>query len=198
MPKPFAESCEQNKAPILDVLRREFTDPGRVLEIGSGTGQHAVWFARHLPHLVWQTADLRDNHPGIHAWLVDGPDNVLPPVDLDACGGNWHGMEDFDAVFSANTIHIMDWPSVECLFAGIGQLLPVGGKFALYGPFNYDGRYTSESNRRFDEWLRERDPASGIRDAEAVDELANRAGLILRNDYEMPANNRTRVWRKSG
>ncbi len=107
-------------------------------------------------------------------------------------------MKGFDAVFSANTIHIMDCPSVECLFAGIGQLLPVGGKFALYGPFNYGGRFTSESNRRFDEWLRERDPASGIRDAEAVDHLANRAGLILRNDYEMPANNRTRIWRKSG
>ena len=194
MPKPFAESCEQNKTPILEVLSEEFADRARVLEVGSGTGQHAVWFARHLSHLVWQTADLPDNHPGIHAWLTDGPDNLLPPIALDTCSYDWHEMGRFDAVFSANTVHIMAWPSVECLFAGVGRLLPVGGKFALYGPFNYGNRYSSESNSRFDEWLKARDPDSGIRNFEALDGLANKAGLILKADHEMPANNRTLVW----
>ncbi len=197
MPKPFAESCEQNKRPILDILSSVFADRARVLEVGSGTGQHAVWFARHLPHLVWQTADLPENHPGIHAWIAEGPDNVLPPLLLDTCDREWSEMKGFDAVFSANTVHIMAWPSVKCLFAGIGHLLPAGGKFALYGPFNYAGHYTSESNGRFDEWLRARDPASGIRDFEAVDDLANRAGLVLDADHEMPANNRTLIWRKT-
>ncbi len=196
MERPFSESCEQNKGPLLAVLTSILRNSQRVLEVGSGTGQHAVWFGRHLEHLQWQTTELTQNHAGIHAWLAEASDNVLPPLELEVCRARWAELAPYDAVFSANTTHIMPWPAVKCLFAGVGILLPTGGVFALYGPFNYEGRYTSESNARFDDWLKQRDPASGIRDFEALDELADRAGMVLMNDFEMPANNRTLVWRK--
>lgn len=196
MPKPFSEACEQNKEPILSVLRVCLRDRSRVLEIGSGTGQHAAWFGPRLTHLVWQTSDLAAHHAGIRAWLGEAPPNVRPPLELDVCRVDWAGLTGYDAVFSANTVHIMGWSAVERLFAGIGTLLPRDGVFALYGPFNYGGRYTSESNARFDDWLKARDPASGIRDFEALDALAEAAGLQLAADHEMPANNRTLVWHK--
>lgn len=192
--KPFAESCEENKQPILEVLSKEFANTRRVLEIGSGTGQHAVFFAQALPHLTWQTSDVPDNHPGIRAWLDDeGPDNALGPLSLNVTQDNWPEQE-FDGIFSANTVHIMSWPEVETMFAGIGQALLPGGHFCLYGPFNYDGQYTSESNANFDRWLKNRDPNSGIRDVDDLNRLAGKAGLILVRDYEMPANNRILVW----
>ncbi|MDD3519078.1 MAG: DUF938 domain-containing protein, partial [Chromatiales bacterium] len=194
--KPFAESCEQNRLPILDVLRVEFATASRVLEIGSGTGQHAVFFAAELPHLTWQTSDLPETHAGIQAWLDDARlPNVLPPFALDVRAGTWPE-EPYDAVFSANAVHIMGWDAVEAMFEGIGRVLDESGVLALYGPFNYGGRYTSESNARFDQWLRARDPASGIRDFEALDALARAAGLSLASDHAMPANNRTLVWRR--
>jgi cyclopropane fatty-acyl-phospholipid synthase-like methyltransferase len=192
--KPFSESCEQNRAPILEVLRRELHDKSRLLEIGSGTGQHAVYFAPEFPQLVWQTSDVAAMHDGIRAWLEEAAlDNVLPPLALDVSGDSWP-QQRFDAAFSANTAHIMSWRQVECLFRGVGEVLESGGVFCLYGPFNYNGRYTSESNARFDAWLKSRDALSGVRDFEAVDELARRAGLVLKQDFEMPANNRTLVW----
>lgn len=195
--KPYSESCEQNRAPILAVLQRELADKKRLLEIGSGTGQHAVYFAAEFPHLQWQTSDVADMHPGIHAWLQDaGLSNVLPPLPLDVCSDTWPDGS-YDAVFSANTAHIMSWPQVECFIRGVGKLLVSGGVFALYGPFNYGGRYTSDSNARFDEWLKARDPLSCVRDFEALEELAGNAGLVLKSDYEMPANNRILVWTKS-
>jgi SAM-dependent methyltransferase len=194
--KPFAESCEQNKAPILAVLRGIFADRKLVLEIGSGTGQHAAYFARHLPHLTWQPSDLIGNHAGINAWREDaGPGNVLPPLELDVAQSEWPDVHP-DAVFSANAVHIMSWPHVECMFAGIGRVLDERGMVALYGPFNYQGRYTSDSNARFDSWLKARDPSSGIRDFEALDTLARAEGLVLTNDFEMPANNRILAWRR--
>ncbi|MEW6589460.1 MAG: DUF938 domain-containing protein [Pseudomonadota bacterium] len=194
--KPYAESCEQNRAPILAVLREVFADRRRVLEIGSGTGQHAVYFAPELPHLVWQTADVPQHHAGIRLWLEDAAlPNVLPPLALDANDTAWHGGR-YDAVFSANTLHIMSWAEVEQCFAGIGAVLEPGGVLAIYGPFNYDGRFTSESNARFDAWLKARDPASGVRDFEAVNALAGAQGLTLWQDIAMPANNRTLVWRR--
>lgn len=194
--KPYAESCEQNRAPILAVLREVFADRRRVLEIGSGTGQHAVYFAPELPHLVWQTADVPAHHAGIHLWLEDAAlPNVLPPLALDANDTSWHGGR-YDAVFSANTLHIMSWREVAQCFAGIGAVLEPGGVLAIYGPFNYGGRYTSESNARFDAWLKARDPVSGVRDFEAVDALAQAQGLVLWQDIAMPANNRTLVWRR--
>ncbi len=194
--KPFSESCVENCAPILAVLREVFADRRRVLEIGSGTGQHAVYFGAALPHLVWQTSDVIPHHAGIRAWLDDAfLPNVLPPLALDVNEGGWHALR-FDAVFSANTLHIMNWPEVEKFFTGVGLVLQSGGVLAIYGPFNDYGAYTSESNARFDAWLKARDPASGVRDFEAVNALAVKHGLTLWQDIAMPANNRSLVWKK--
>lgn len=196
--KPFAESCEDNKHPILDVLRIEFASVTRVLEIGSGTGQHAVFFAEQLPHLLWQTSDVAEYHPGINAWLDEAQlENVRPPLALDVRRDAWPRAA-FDGVFSANTTHIMGWPEVAAMFAGIGSVLEQNGRFCLYGPFNYGGKFTSESNARFDQWLKARDPKSGVRNFEDLDRLAKAAGMRLLQDYAMPANNHTLVWIKTG
>ncbi|HHJ13632.1 MAG TPA: DUF938 domain-containing protein [Gammaproteobacteria bacterium] len=197
--KPFAESCLENRGPILDVLRVELAGRRRLLEIGSGTGQHAVYLAGALPGLVWQTSELPHMLRGIRAWLAepDTPPNVRPPIVLDVAGGPWP-RERYDAVFSANTAHIMHWEQVCAMFEGVGKILEPEGLFCLYGPFNYGGRYTSQSNARFDQWLKARDPGSGIRDFEALDEQAGKACLSLRKDWEMPANNRTLVWQRTG
>lgn len=193
--KPFSESCVQNRDPILAILRTLFADRRHVLEIGSGTGQHAVYFGAELPHLVWQTADVPQHHSGIQAWLEEAAlPNVLPPLALDVNDTAWRSGR-YDAVFSANTLHIMGWPEVEKFFAGVGTVLEADGILAVYGPFNYGGHYTSESNARFDAWLKARDPASGVRDFEAVDAQARAHGLLLQQDIAMPANNRTLVWR---
>jgi SAM-dependent methyltransferase len=190
---PFSESCERNKRPILKVLQECFDRPGLVLEIGSGTGQHAAYFAAALPHLQWQTSDLPASHDGILAWLERARlPNLLPPLYLDVTG-DWPAGP-FDYVFSANTLHIVGWPAVIQFFAGMRDALRSGGRLAVYGPFNYGSRYTSESNARFDMWLRNRDPRSGIRHFEEVDALAHGAGLQLLMDRAMPANNRTLVW----
>lgn len=196
MTKPYSESCDQNKEPILAILNDILAASRRVLEIGSGTGQHAVYFGRHLTQLVWQTSDITPHHTGIRAWLEDAQlPNVLPPLALNVATDPWP-VELFDSVFSANTAHIMSMPEVTLMFAGIGRVLTPGGIFCLYGPFNYNGHFTSESNARFDVWLKMRDPASGVRDFEYLDELAQAAGMTLLHDYAMPANNRTLVWRK--
>ncbi|HEC19519.1 MAG TPA: DUF938 domain-containing protein [Gammaproteobacteria bacterium] len=194
--KPFAESCAQNQHVILEVLQQEFAAVKHVLEIGSGTGQHAVFFARALPHLIWQTSDVTDNHPGIHAWIADeGTDNVRPPLSLDVQRDSWPDTA-FDAVFSANTVHIMGWPEVERMFEGIGRVLTTGGRFCLYGPFNVDGEFTSQSNARFELWLKEQNPKSGIRDQAELDKLAEAAGMSRIATHEMPANNTILVWEK--
>lgn len=195
--KPFSESCERNKEAIVGVLRQVLARSQRVLEIGSGTGQHAVFFAAELPHLRWQTSDLAANHPGIQAWIrASGSTNVLAPCVLDVDAPVWP-VQDMDAIFSANTAHIVAWPQVENLFQGVGRTLQAQGLFCLYGPFNYRGEFTSASNAQFDAWLKQRDARSGIRDFEALDRLAQQQGLILQDDYAMPANNRILVWRKN-
>jgi len=194
--KPYAESCEQNRDPILAVLREVFADRKRVLEIASGTGQHAVYFSNALPHLVWQTSELPENHAGIQAWLDEARlPNVHPPLALDINAVEW-AIEPVDAIFNANTVHIVSWPAVERLFAHIGRVLDSGGLLCLYGPFNYNGSFTSESNARFDSWLKARDPLSGVRDFEALHQLAEAQGMSLLHDFSMPANNRTLVWRR--
>jgi len=194
--KPYAESSAQNRAPIQAVLEEVFADRCRVLEIASGTGQHAVYFGAALPHLSWQTSELPHNHPGILAWLDEARlANVLPPVALDVNDPVWP-LGGFDAVFNANTVHIVSWPAVERMFAGIGRVLELGGLLCLYGPFNYGGRYTAESNARFDVWLKNRDPASGVRDFEALNALAEAQGLVLFKDFDMPSDNHTLVWRR--
>jgi hypothetical protein len=194
--KPFSQACENNKGPILEVLSRHLGSVDEVLEIGSGTGQHAVFFARHLPHLTWRTSDQRIHHEGIRAWIEDdGPPNILPPVELDVTIRPWP-LDKAEAVFSANTAHIMSWPMVECFVAGVGEVLAEGSPFLLYGPFSYDGVHTSESNARFDLSLKARDPEMGVRDFRDVDALAAAAGMELVEDNSMPANNRLLVWRR--
>jgi cyclopropane fatty-acyl-phospholipid synthase-like methyltransferase len=194
--KPFAPACERNRDPILSVLRAHFADRRRVLEIGSGTGQHAAYFAAAMPHLVWQTSDVRDNLPGIRLWLdeADLP-NTPEPIELDVGGSAWPSGP-YDALFSANTLHIMSWREVERLFAHIARLATPDAKLAIYGPFNYGGAFTSESNAAFDESLKSRAPHMGIRDIEAVGALAREAGFALIDDVAMPANNRTLVWQR--
>ncbi|HYC56219.1 MAG TPA: DUF938 domain-containing protein [Candidatus Binatia bacterium] len=193
---PFAPACERNRDPILQVLRDELGRARRVLEIGSGTGQHAVHFARELPHLTWQTSDLGDNHAAIRAWIEqEGLANVAAPIELDVQASRWPAGP-FDAVFSANTAHIMSWPQVQAMIAGIGRVLGPDGVFLLYGPFAYDGVHVSASNADFDAMLRARDPHSGVRDVRDLEREANAANMELCADHAMPANNRTLVWRK--
>lgn len=194
--KPYAEACERNQRPILKVLEVEFAATGSVLEIGSGTGQHAVYFGARLPHLVWHTSDLPVNHPAIEAWLSDaGLDNVHPPLTLDVNQDVWD-IEIVDALFSANTMHIFSWQSITGMFTGAGRVLAPGGCLALYGPFNFEGQFTSDSNAQFDRYLRSRDPLGGIRDFESLDELAHRQGLTLRRNHSMPSNNQILVWER--
>lgn len=194
--KPFSPACERNREPILAVLREQFANRHRVLEIGSGSGQHAVYFAAEMPWLTWQCTDVAEHLPGIRAWLADARlPNTPAPLELEVLSGPWP-RDRVDAVFSANTLHIMGSPAVEALFAALDATLESEGVVVVYGPFNYGGTYTSHSNREFDGWLRARDPRSGIRDFEAVDALARAIGLRLVDDVAMPANNHCLVWRR--
>jgi cyclopropane fatty-acyl-phospholipid synthase-like methyltransferase len=192
----LSEACERNKDPILAVLGHELTACRSVLEIGSGTGQHAVHFARHLPHLSWQPTELGGTlGPLAERILLEGPPNLRSPIELDVRAHPWP-VARADAVFSANTLHIMAWDAVEDFFRGAGAALAAGGALCVYGPFRYRGAYTSDSNAGFDRYLRQRDPLSGIRDFEALERLAAAAGLEHAADHAMPANNRTLVWRR--
>jgi len=195
--KPHAAAAERNREPILQVLQAEFSDRHAVLEIGSGTGQHAVWFGRELSHLVWQASERPGNLAGVQAWVGDaGLPNLPPPIELDAsCPDGPAGQ--YDAVFSANTAHIMGIDVVRAMFGLVGRVLPPGGKFCLYGPFNMDGSFTSDSNRAFDASLRIRAPEMGIRDIETLDQFAASAGLARTATYAMPANNFVAVWVRS-
>lgn len=196
--KPFSQACVNNADPILAVISKVFADTETVLEIGSGTGQHAVYFASAMPWLTWQPSDLTAQHAGIAAWIADSDvSNVLPPLYLDVDMEAWPVLN-VGAVFSANTAHILHWDSVRSLIRGASNVLKKGGFLTLYGPFNYNKNYTSESNREFDRWLKSRDAASGIRDFEDVRRIAELERLLFMNDYDMPANNRLLVWRKAG
>ena len=204
MNKPFSQACVNNQQPIIDVLKRVFSDRQQVLEIASGTGQHAVYFSAALPHLKWHCSDLAVNHQGINAWLDDvlqaGATNIARPLILDVTQAQWPCLvadARCDALFSANSLHIMPWSAVEALFAQLNTYLPIDAIVAIYGPFNYNGCYTSESNQQFDDRLYLRSPLSAIRDFEAVNALAKDAGLELLEDNAMPANNRLLVWRKN-
>jgi SAM-dependent methyltransferase len=194
MEKPNAPSTEKNRDPILAVLREVFADRRQVLEIGSGTGQHAIHFSAQLPHLTWQTSDRPDFLPGIRAWLEEARlPNALPPFEFDVLGPWPSGR--YDAVYSANTLHIMSWAAVEALFAGLPAVLAPGGLLFIYGPFMVDGHHTSESNAAFDQSLREKAPHQGLRDVVAVDALARQVGLELVAQREMPSNNFVLLWR---
>ncbi len=197
MQKPFAESCVQNQQVILDVLKKLFIEPAEVLELGSGTGQHAVFFAEHLPHLRWQPSDLADQHAGMQMWLDEVEhDRIKAPLVIDVDRGPWP-LSDLGYVFTANTTHIVSAAQVESMFRYVAESLASGGLFAQYGPFNYNGHYTSESNARFDQWLKQRDPNSCIKDFETLQQLAEENNMVLYKDIEMPANNRILVWKKA-
>ena len=193
--KPDAPSCARNREPILAVLRDHFADRRNVLEIGSGTGQHAIFFAAALRRLNWQTSDQRENLAGIQAWLDEtNLPNTPIPLELNVMGV-WPTQR-FDAIFSANTLHIMSWAEVECVFARLPEIMTDDARLAVYGPFNYGGRFTSESNAAFDASLKERGLHQGIRNFEAVDALAVTAGLTLIEDRALPSNNRCLVWKR--
>ena len=194
--KPFSQACENNKQPILEVLRTVLDQPALVLEIGTGTGQHAVHFASNLPHLTWQPTDVPGSEKVCLPWLHEyALANVLAPLALDVTRENWP-VKKVDAVFSANTAHIMAWSEVEEMFRGVEAITSAGASFCLYGPFNYSGRYTSDSNRRFDESLRAQPGQMGIRDLDDLRALADRTALSLESDMPMPANNRLLLWRR--
>ncbi|PKG37413.1 DUF938 domain-containing protein [Psychromonas sp. Urea-02u-13] len=199
--KPFSQACENNKQPILDILSTVFATSQHVLEIGSGTGQHALFFAPQLTHLTWQTSDLLVNHQGINRWLDESTsDNIERPLVLDL-NENWPVPNQHlpvDAVYSANTLHIISWPLVVKFFQGLAQNLPAEASVCIYGPFKYQGNFTSQSNASFDQSLKTRDINSGIRDIEAILLLADDAGLQLINDFVMPANNQLLVFSKKG
>ena len=193
--KPQSPSCARNRETILNVLRQQLADRRHVLEIGSGTGQHAVHFAAALPQLTWQSSDRTENLPGIRAWLDEAAlPNTPAPLAFDVAGA-WPTMQ-FDAVFSANTLHIMAWREVELLFARLPTITTDDASLIIYGPFNHEGCYSSESNAVFDQWLQAHGAHMAIRDTEAVDALACRADFHLVDDIAMPANNRCRVWRR--
>lgn len=190
-------ACERNRQPILRVLQPLLKDAGSVLEVGSGTGQHACYFAEAMPHLTWQPADQAAWQPGLKLNLqARGSGNIPEPVELEVSAGQWpDGV--YDAVYTANTLHIMSWENVGDFYQGLPSVTKPGSLLCVYGPFNYEGAYTSESNASFDRSLQQRDPLSGIRDFEAVAQLAEAQGFKLLQDNEMPANNRLIIWRRS-
>jgi SAM-dependent methyltransferase len=196
--KQSAPSCERNKDIILPVLQEILPDTGTVLEVASGTGQHAAYFAAHLPHLVWQPTDLPPNFPSIHAWRTEAAlPNLREPLALDLLAPSWPVMP-VQAVVCINTIHIVAWKGVENLFSGAGRVLAPGGVLYVYGAYRYATRPLEPSNEDFDRWLKARDPVSGVRDFEAVNVLAEENGLTLVEDRAMPANNRSIWWIKTG
>jgi len=196
MDKPFSQACENNKHPILEVLRHYLTQPGTLLEVGSGTGQHAAFLATQLPHIQWQPSDVAEHLPGINLWCRDaGQTNLREPVAFDVMQTN-PGPPAHDHLYSANTLHIMSWPAVESFFKLIPDLVNPAGYVFFYGPFKYQGKFTSPSNADFDSWLKQRGAHQGIREFEAITDLADSAGLNLIEDVRMPANNQTLVWQK--
>lgn len=191
---PFSEACERNKAPILEVLRECFAGNLQVLEIGSGTGQHAVHFAAHLPHLTWHPTERLNALPDLALRIEhEGRENLRAATVLDVRQDVWP-LKSVDAIFTANTLHIMSWAEVVALYHGVGRVLVPGGTMCVYGPFRYEGRYTSDSNREFDLMLQARDPRSGLRDVRDVRALAAEYGLRLAADHDLPAFNRLLVF----
>ena len=192
--RPFAPACERNQGPILQVLQRHLQGDERVLEIASGTGQHALHFTAALPRLRWQCTDLPDRLAGIDQWLSDGDPHRLPsPRPLDALAGEWP-QQTYDAVYTANSFHIMPWGGGLAVFAALPALLVQGGRLIVYGPFRVGGEFVSPSDAQFDASLQARDPAMGLRDLEQVADLAERVGLQLLEHVAMPANNHCLVW----
>ncbi|GHG01531.1 methylase [Thalassotalea marina] len=203
MELPFSQACENNQQPILEQLATFLNGEESILEVGSGTGQHAVYFAKKLPNITWFSADLAINHPHLTQRFKESTlANICGPLELDL-SQDWLtstrpllANKAVSVVYSANTLHIVSWTLVEHFFTSVSELLPTHGLLFVYGPFNYQGRFTSPSNAEFDLWLKERDAQSGIRDIEAIVKLANQQKLTLKHDIAMPANNRFLVFQK--
>lgn len=197
--KLYSEACERNKEPILNALRPILANAQTVLEIGSGSGQHAVYFGQHLPHLTWQTSDLPLKHASIRAWIAESQlSNVLPPFALNIDDTPWSSveLEPVDAIYTSNTLHIISWPQVVKFFQGVAPLLRPSGRLCVYGPFKYGGKFISEGDARFDALLREQNEGSAIRDFEEIDKLAQNNGLQFGEHLQMPANNHLLIWRR--
>lgn len=195
MIKPFSQACENNKQPILAQLKSVLANAKTVLEVGSGTGQHSVYFAQQLPHLQWYSSDRAINHEGIYLWHREvNLTNLHTPLELDL--NNAWPIDKVDAIYTANTFHIVSWQLVEHFFAGVKQHLNDQGIVCIYGPFKYKGEFTSQSNNDFNRFLIERDPLSGIRDFAAVELLAKQAELTLISDIAMPANNQLLIFKR--
>ncbi|AWL12524.1 hypothetical protein HMF8227_02063 [Saliniradius amylolyticus] len=197
--KPFSQACENNKIPILTVLKEAFSDRQHILEIGSGTGQHAVFFAQHLSELTWQTSDQPDYHPGMLQWMHEYPaDNLKTPVAFTVGQDEWPRLSPpIDGVFSANTAHIMQKQEAKLMMEQVAGHLPEQGVFCQYGPFLFSGDFTSESNRQFHQGLLERG-CGGLRDVDELTAWASPKGLRLEQTHALPANNHLLVWRKHG
>jgi cyclopropane fatty-acyl-phospholipid synthase-like methyltransferase len=195
--KPFSEACARNQGPILAALHPWLAHTQAVLEIGSGTGQHAVYFAEQLPHLTWYASDQEGALDGLQAWINDAQlPNLRGPLALEVCQP-WPHLT-VDAVFSANTLHIMGWREVAALFQGAAQLLPVGGQLWVYGPFNHQGQYTSPGNAELDVWVKARFPTGGLKDEVEIAELSRQAGFSPMQRIPMPANNLLCGWLRGG
>jgi len=196
MDKPFSQACINNRGPISGILERVFANKRNILEIGSGTGQHAVWFASKMPHLSWQTSDQAQYHAGINQWIEECPSpNLLAPIPLNVLTDPWP-TNAYDGIYSANTAHIMPWEAVVAMFAGVGVRLSSNGIFCLYGPIKYQGELDAQSNVQFDQRLQQQFPHQGIREFHDINRLALAAVLVLLEDNTMPANNRLLVWQK--
>ncbi len=194
--KPYALSCDKNSEPILEVLKDYLPGHQALLELGAGTGQHAIYMAPHFKNMTWTVADMQDRHEGIQMWIKDFPRaNVKGPVEYEA-GKTPLPDGDFDVVFTANTLHIMSWSHGLQMFDDL-QGLKSEALFVVYGAFNYDGKYSSESNKKFDQWIKDRFPEGGIRDFEKVEEELRQRHFQLVKDHEMPANNRLLIFKKA-
>lgn len=192
----YSEASERNKAPIFEAISEVLSQSKEALEIGSGTGQHALYFAEKMPHLRWQLSDCGDYLSALWQHLdIDSIENIVAPVSLDVRVLPWQ-QDQVDLIYTANSLHIMSWDAVCSLFKGVGQVLAEGGHLIVYGPFTYGGEFTAPSNADFDRWLKSRDAQSGIRDCDAVDQLAAAIGLELITDQSMPANNQCLIWRR--
>ena len=191
-----SEACERNKGVIAEKLKQAFADCDCVLEVGSGTGQHVVHFADQMPLITWQPMDFGEYFTGLQQNLMQRPDNVLAPFELDLSTVPWMPNTQFDGLFSANTLHIMSWEHVIGFFERAGKQLKKDGVLCIYGPFKYNGEFTSPSNAGFELWLKDRDPLSGVRDFEAIMALALDNNLEIQADHDMPANNQLLVLRK--
>ncbi len=196
--RKYSEAYERNKDPIVKELQRLLKDSKTVLEIGSGTGQHAIYFSRQLSYLVWQPSDLAINLESIRAWIdYDSSPNIESPIELDVTNLPWE-VPKYNAIFSANTFHIMSWSQIENFFMGVSQVIEKDGNLIIYGPFSLNGIHTSPSNEQFDLYLKKRDPLSGVRDREMIDDLAKAQGLQLKETIPMPANNYILHWKRVG